>query len=428
MSSVSPTELDWRGPSEAERRARLNRMKAFATALLVLMAVLFVVTRIYEPLHPALGYARAFSEAAMIGALADWFAVTALFRHPLGLPIPHTAIVRRRKNEIGRSLARFVRDHFLVREAVVARLSRADFASRMGRWLEREENAEALTRDAGRLAGWLLDAVDSQALRDSVRAELGQALSRAPATPALGALLDTLVADRHAQQLLDVVVRSVREAVVANQDRIRARIDEESPWWLPRFVDQQIFEKIVAEIMGWLDGIGDGEDTEARQRFLERVGELVERLKTDEVMIARGEALKAELLAHPAVRDYVDQLWLRLRMELAAQARNPDSALRRRLRVSLAELGQALHRDPDLAQRVNAWLTDAVIYLVENYREQIAGVVSDTVERWDADETARRVELNIGRDLQFIRINGTLVGGLVGVTIHALWSLFAGQS
>lgn len=427
MSSISPTDIDWRGPSEAERRARLNRMKAFATALLVLMAVLFVVTKIYEPLHPAIGYARAFSEAAMIGALADWFAVTALFRHPLGLPIPHTAIVRRRKNEIGRSLARFVRDHFLVREAVVARLSRADFASRMGRWLEREENAEALTRDAGRLVGWLLDAVDSQALRDSVRAELGEALSRAPATPAMGALLNTLVADRHAQQLLDVVVRSVREVIVANQDRIRARIDEESPWWLPRFVDEQIFEKIVAEIMSWLDRIGDDGDTEARQRFLEHVGELVERLKTDEALIARGEALKAELLAHPAVRDYVEQLWLKLRMELAAQARNPDSALRRRLLVSLADLGKALRRDPDLAQRVNAWLTDAVIYLVENYREQIAGVVSDTVEGWDADETARRVELNIGRDLQFIRINGTLVGGLVGVTIHTVWTVFVGR-
>ncbi len=427
MSSISPTDIDWRGPSEAERRARLNRMKAFATALLVLMAVLFVVTKIYEPLHPAIGYARAFSEAAMIGALADWFAVTALFRHPLGLPIPHTAIVRRRKNEIGRSLARFVRDHFLVREAVVARLSRADFASRMGRWLEREENAEALTRDAGRLVGWLLDAVDSQALRDSVRAELGEALSRAPATPAMGALLNTLVADRHAQQLLDVVVRSVREVIIANQDRIRARIDEESPWWLPRFVDEQIFEKIVAEIMSWLDRIGDDGDTEARQQFLVHVGELVERLKTDEALIARGEALKAELLAHPAVRDYVDQLWLKLRMELAAQARNPDSALRRRLLVSLADLGKALRRDPDLAQRVNAWLTDAVIYLVENYREQIAGVVSDTVEGWDADETARRVELNIGRDLQFIRINGTLVGGLVGVTIHTVWTVFVGR-
>lgn len=424
MSRASPFTTDWRGPDEAERRARLNRMKAFATALLVLMAVVFVIAKIYEPMHPAIGYVRAFSEAAMIGALADWFAVTALFRHPLGLPIPHTAIVRRRKNDIGRSLARFVRDHFLVREALEARLLRANFAGRLGQWLVREENAGNLSRDVGRLAGWMLDAVDGQALRDSLRQELSAALHRAPAAPAAGALLNALVRGPQAQELLNVIVRHVRDVVERNKDRIRDRIDEESPWWLPGFVDRKIFEKIVAEIMGWLEAIGDDAEHEGRRRFIEKVGELAQALQDDPELVARGEQLKTELLEHPAVNEYLGELWLKLRMQLSAQARDPDSALRQRLSASLCELGEALNRDPELAERVNAWTRDALLYLVDRYREQIAGVISDTVERWDPAETSRRVELNIGRDLQFIRINGTLVGGLVGVTIHALWTAF----
>jgi uncharacterized membrane-anchored protein YjiN (DUF445 family) len=337
--------------------------------------------------------------------------------------VPHTAIVRRRKDDIGRSLAGFVRDNFLERATVERRVARIDFAHRVGEWLAQPERATDLTRDAGGLLGWLLEAVDGQALRDAVRREFTDVLGSVPVSPAAGALLEALVAGEHAESLIDVVVRSAREALAANQDRLRERIDEQSPWWLPGFVDRALFERIVGEVHGWLDAIGDDATHPAREEFRERLAGLIAELRGDPALRLRGETLKAELLGNPAVRDYLEALWLRARARIVEQARAPDSALRGHLAESLQQLGRALHSDPVLAARVNSWVRDALVYLIERYRDGIAGVISETIAGWDAGETARRIELNIGRDLQFIRINGTLVGGLVGIVVHALWSL-----
>lgn len=408
---------------EAEQQRRLTNMKRLATAMLLLMAVIFVASRTYHPAYPWLGWVEAFAEAAMVGALADWFAVTALFRHPLGIPIPHTAIVPRRKDELGENLARFVRENFLVRSALQPRLHNLDAAGRTGAWLAREKNARRVSADAGALLEWLLGTLDSEALRDFLRENLHMELRQMQITPMLGRILDLLTSqDRH-QALMDLAVRVARQHLDENRVLIRIRIDEKSPWWLPGFVDQEIFDKIVGEIEKLLDGIGNDPQHEARLRFNEGVHSFIAALKNDPQMIARGEEIKNELLEHPVVQEYLAGLWQHISDFLLRQAAEPQSMLRQRFETGLISFGEALGRDEALRAQINQWLNDAILRIVRNYREEIGSVISETVRGWDSDVTARRVELAVGRDLQFIRINGTIVGGIAGLAIYAISNL-----
>ncbi|HEX7080906.1 MAG TPA: DUF445 domain-containing protein [Gammaproteobacteria bacterium] len=407
-------------PGQAERARRLKRMQRFATGLLVAMTALFVSAALLGRRYPALGVVEAFAEAAMIGGLADWFAVTALFRRPLGLPIPHTAIVPTRKNEIGRALARFIRDHFLTREAVQGRLERADLVARLGGWLRIEHNARLLSRDAGVALDWLMRAVDSADLRLAMRTSLREALDRVPVNVALSTVIDVLLAGDHAQKLIDQLVQFGREQLERNKAEIRRRIHDRSPWWLPRFVDEEIYDQLVAEFERILNDVGDDRHHPARVQFNERLRSLKASLATDPELIRKGQTLWDELVEHPAVRRYVQELWERMRGYLHASFTTPDSALRVGIEREIRSIGETFTRDADAARRLNRRLEDLVIYLVENYRDPLSEIVSDTIEQWDPDATSERIELHIGRDLQFIRVNGTLVGGLVGVGIYLL--------
>ncbi len=409
---------------EADQQRRLRGMKRLATGMLVLMAGVFVASRIYLPLLPWLSWVEAFAEAAMVGALADWFAVTALFRHPLGLPIPHTAIVPRRKDELGENLARFVRENFLIREALHPRLTALDGAGRAGAWLAQRENAQRVSADAGALLEWLLDTLDSAALRDFLRDNLHMELRQLKVAPLLGRVLELLTHQNRHQALMDLAVRVARQNVDENRVLIRIRIDEKSPWWMPGFVDQEIFDKIIAEVENLLDAIGNDPEHEARQRFNEAVQDFIEQLKSDPATIARGEEIKNELLEHPVVEEYLAGLWQHIGGFLQRQAGEPDSILKERLTDGLVSFGEALQRDPALRSQINQWLNDALLRIVRNYRVEIASVISETIRGWDSDVTARRVELAVGRDLQFIRINGTIVGGIAGLAIHAISRLF----
>jgi uncharacterized membrane-anchored protein YjiN (DUF445 family) len=403
---------------ERERRRRLVRMKRLATGLLLLMSLVFVATW-FVPHTVLVGYVRAFAEAAMVGALADWFAVTALFRRPLGLPIPHTAIVLRRKDQIGASLARFVRDHFLNHQALSPRLARIDFAEGVGRWLARPENARRLSGDAAGFCAWLLDAADDRTLRALLTDNLHLGLRGVRVAPLLGRLLDLLAsADRH-QLLMDQAVRIAREQLDENKFAIRLRIGEQSPWFIPKFVDEELYERIITEIERFLDSVGTDESHPARQKFNAEARAFIERLKTDADLIARVEALKQEVLSHPAVETYLANLWERVSGYLRNETAKEDSELKRRLEQGLVSFAEAVLDNEDMRAQINRWLGDAIQHIVGNYRDEMAGVIEDTVRAWDARDAARRIELQVGRDLQFIRINGTLVGGLAGLLIHA---------
>jgi len=407
-----------------EQRARdLRRMKAVATGLLVAVALVFVAARAAGDGGGALGYVEAFAEAAMVGALADWFAVTALFRHPLGLPIPHTAIIPRRKDQIGQSLGQFVQDNFLTEELLNERLERARVGARLGDWLAHPANALRASAAAGDVIRGALEVVDDQAIGGSIEGLVERRIRATPVAPLVGRAIDLAVENGHHQRLLDATMTGLGNFLDDNRHTFRERLQTESPWWVPESIDDRIFDKIFSGVHRFLDDVGRDHDHEVRRSIDRRVVAFAERLRDDPELVAKGEELKEELLAHPDVRAWIGSLWGEVKQSLDAAAVDADSELRRRMTFSLSQLGERLRTDPELQSKVDRWVASAGGYLVSNYRHEVANMISSTVERWDAESTSARLELQVGRDLQFIRINGTVVGGLAGVLIHALTTL-----
>jgi uncharacterized membrane-anchored protein YjiN (DUF445 family) len=398
---------------------RLRRTRAFATALLAVMAAVYLGTTYFAPPSAFADAARAFAEAALVGGLADWFAVTALFRRPLGLPIPHTAIVPARKNEIGRALARFIRDHFLVREAVARRLARTNLAARLGAWLENGTNASRVSRDLGLALAWALEEeAGGGELRGALGATLRASFDDVPVNHVIATVLEVLATGERADLIVDQLVDFARSELEKNRVSIRVRIHEQSPWWLPKFVDQEIFDKLVGGLEELLDAIANDPEHPARIALRARIAELKSALAADGKLAAKSRALKDELVAHPAVRSYAHELWQRLRHELAAAFADPASPLVRGLEREIGALGARLRNDERLTAELDDWLKELLLHVVENYRDPLSEIVSETIESWDAQATSRRIELNIGTDLQYIRVNGTLVGGLVGLALY----------
>jgi uncharacterized membrane-anchored protein YjiN (DUF445 family) len=402
----------------AGRALRLRRMRAFATALLAVMAAIFVATTWALPHTAWLDPLRAFAEAALIGGLADWFAVTALFRRPLGLPIPHTGVVPARKDDIGRALARFIRDNFLVREAVERRLDRTDLAGRLGAWLDSEANAGRVTHDVAAALDWALRAGDGGELRAALGGTLKQAFNKVPVSSAIATLLEVLTTGTHAQTVIDELVKFARTQLESHRVMIRVRIHERSPWWLPQFVDQEIYDKLMAEVERLLDSIAADPEHPARVELVTRVKSLQQSLAADPKLADKSRALQHDVVAHPAVRAYAHDLWARLAEDLHSALAAPGSELRVGVEQEIRKLGAVLRHDPEVAARLNGWLKQLLLYLVENYRDPLSEIVSETIESWDPIATSKRIEQNIGTDLQFIRVNGTLVGGLVGLLIY----------
>ncbi len=405
--------------------SRLRRMRGLASGLLAVMALAFVVASVYADRSPWLGALRAFTEAALIGGLADWFAVTALFRRPLGLPIPHTAIVPSRKNEIGRALARFIRDNFLVREAVERRLNRAGLATRLGAWLADESHAARVSDDLAAALDWVLRAGDGGELRSALGSSLRTAFNEAPVSSALATLVEVLATGDHAQTLIDQLVQFGRSQLDAHRVSIRVRIHERSPWWLPKFVDQEIYDQLMTEIERLLDEIAADPNHPARTDFAARLKSLQQSLAGDAVLAEKSRALQRDVAEHPAVRAYARDLWARLQEALHAALSDEVSSLRLGVRHQIQDLGAVLSTDAEVAARLDGWLKQLLLYLVENYRDPLSEIVSETIEHWDPAATSARIELQIGTDLQFIRVNGTVVGGLVGLLLYLSWHVVA---
>jgi uncharacterized membrane-anchored protein YjiN (DUF445 family) len=396
----------------------LRSMRAVATGLLIAMALVFIAATWWLPATPLVGAVRAFAEAAVIGGLADWFAVTALFRRPLGLPIPHTAIVPRRKNQIGRALARFIRDHFLVREAIERRLESAALAHRLGVWLEEPGNAARVSRDAGHALSWALDSDGGGDFRAALGKSLHAAFDGVPVARAVGTLLEVLTTGSRVDLIIDHLVSFGRGALDEHRVAIRVRIHEQSPWWLPKFVDQEIYDKLIGEIEHLLEAMAADPAHPARLDVKARLTSLQQAFADDPAFAAKTQALQQDLVQHPAVRAYAAELWERFGAQLRETLRETESPLRLGLERELMAFGVRLRDDATAAAAIDRWLHDLLLYVVDNYRDPLSEIVSETIESWDAAATSRRIELNIGRDLQFIRVNGTLVGGLVGLALY----------
>ena len=418
-------------PDEELKLRSLRAMQRRATGLLVAAAVLFLIARAFEPAHSWLGYLRAFAEAAMVGGLADWFAVTALFRHPLGLPIPHTAIVPSRKDRIGRSLGQFVQANFLARHVVGAKLAAAHPGERFAHWLVQPGHARLVARQAALALSGAAEVLRDDDVNAFVERSLVSRLRKVQAGPLVGRALTLLTADGRHQALLDEALRIAARGVSDNQDVIRQRIAAEAPWWVPGAVEDKLHQKIVDGLERTLQLVSADPHHPLRERFDEAVHNFAERLRTSPESIARAEEVKEELLAHPAVRDYARGIWADVKAALARQADalgHPDAAAGgerppNAVERGLVSLGEAVLADPSLAAKLDGWIVDAALAVIEQYRDEVSELIEGTVAGWDPTATSHRIEVQIGRDLQFIRINGTLVGGLVGVLLYAIGQL-----
>lgn len=403
-----------------DRRRGLRRMKAMATGLLVAVTVLFGITRWLEPRHAWVGYVRAFAEAAMVGALADWFAVTALFRHPMGLPIPHTAIIPRRKDQIGHALGEFVQENFLVPEVLEARLANAHVGRRLGDWLGDEENAARASQMVADVLASGLEALDDGDVSRTVEALVERRIRAVAVAPLVGRAIDIAIDGGHHERLLDAVIVGLDGFLGDNRVALRARLDAESPWWIPESIDDRIFDKIYSGVGRFLADLRANPRHEVRRSISARVAALAERLRDDPDLIARGEELKDEVLSHPAVRGWLRSLWGEMKAASLAAAADPASDLRQQIDASIGRLGQRLRDDTELQAKIDGWVQRLVRDIAERYRSEVSNLIATTVASWDARATADRIEVQVGRDLQFIRINGTVVGGLAGLVIYTV--------
>ncbi len=385
---------------------------------MVVAAVIYVVTEL-DGGDGWVGYVRAFAEAAMVGALADWFAVTALFRHPLRIPIPHTAIIPRRKDQIGRSLGEFVEGNFLTAEVLTTRLEHARVGARLGGWLAEPRHAERAANAVADSLKGAIEVIDDRDIQDALGSAVEQRLRSTAVAPLLGKAVDVAVEGDHHQHLFDSLLTGLGTFIEENRTTFRRRLEQESPWWVPESIDDRIFDKIYNAVHSFLADVGGDPDHEIRRALDERIRRLADRMRTDEKLIARAEEIKLELLAHRDVQDWLASLWLELKQAILQAAGDPQSELRQRLTVALARVGRRLASDAELQAKVDEWVERAAVHVVENYRSELSDIIATTVERWDAADTSRRIELQVGRDLQFIRINGTVVGGLAGLLIHA---------
>ncbi|MPY98436.1 MAG: DUF445 family protein [Actinophytocola sp.] len=401
-------------------------MKGVALGFLVGAAVVFLLASWAEAAGwpEWVGYVKAAAEAGMVGALADWFAVTALFRYPLGIKIPHTAIIPTRKQQLGDSLGEFVGTHFLAPDVVREKVRSADVAKSLGGWLARQENAERVTSE---LANVLRGAVT--VLRDEdVQAVMEQAVAKRIIEkewgPPLGAILGQVVIDGAHHKLVDLVCDRSYVWVRDNHDTVLRVVSDRAPTWSPKFVDGLVADKVYGEVLSFAWAVKVDVNHPMRLALDRFLSEFATDLREDPETIRRAEQVKQQVIEHPDVQKLIGAAWATGKEMLLTATEDPSSELRQRVRQGLCRLGERLASGDALATKVDVWIEDAAAHVVTNYSSELTTLITDTVARWDPQETSRRVELQVGRDLQFIRINGTVVGALAGLAIHTVAELF----
>ncbi|MFH7595162.1 DUF445 domain-containing protein [Streptomyces racemochromogenes] len=409
--------------ADEERRRGVRRMKTTATGLLIGVAVVYVLATCARQAWGAggwAGYVAAAAEAGMVGALADWFAVTALFRRPLGLPIPHTAIIPTKKDQLGVSLGEFVGENFLSADVVRARLHALGIGGRLGAWLAEPEHADRVTAEAATALRGALTV-----LRDAdVQAVVGEAITRraeaAEIAPGIGKTLERVVADGGHRRAVDLVCAKAHDWLVTHGDSVVDAVQGGAPGWTPRFVDRKVGDRVYKELLRFVTEMRDMPGHPARGAVDRFLADFAADLQSDTETRARVERLKSEVLARGEVQDVIASVWTAVRSMIISAAEDERSELRLRVRSSLMSLGARLATDARLQAKVEGWIEGALVYVVTTYRAEITSLITDTVAAWDAEHTSRKIEAHIGRDLQFIRINGTVVGALAGLLIYSV--------
>ncbi len=402
---------------DAQRRRGLRRMRSLALALLVFAGVVYLATL---GRHGFLGFVNAGAEASMVGAIADWFAVTALFKHPLGLPVPHTALIPRRKDMLGRSLEEFVAENFLHEDIVRERIRVAELSHRVGAWLVHPGNSRRVVDEAAAVLHIGLSRVRDADMAELVRDALLPRFLEEPVSPVAGRLLEEIVRDKAHHGLVDLALDEAYRWLSENEATFADVVVERAPWWSPPALNERVTHRLHVELVAWIDDIRTDPDHHARRAVDDLLQKLAQDLLTDPATQERAERLKHRVLSHPQLIATATSLWNAFRRALLDALADPEGPLRRRAQVELETFGRRLIDERALRDRLDEYAADLAVFAVGRYGDELTGVITATIERWDGKEAARRIELHVGRDLQFIRINGTIVGGLVGVLIHAV--------
>ena len=412
--------------ADAEKAAALRKMKLLAVSLLIAMAVIFLVAFALQKQYPWLEYVRAAAEGGMVGALADWFAVTALFKYPMGLKIPHTAIIPNRKDQIGASLGDFVETNFLSEQVVHEKLASMDIARKVGTWLSGPGGPERVAKEGAAVIRGAFTVLNDDDVQAVIESMVRKHLLTPPWGPPVGRLAQRIFDDGHHHALVDLLVDRTVDWVRDNHETVSRLVTDRSPTWVPTFVDGLVGDKVYVEILKFTKAVQADPQHQVRLSIDKYLQDLAQDLQHDPVMIARAEGIKSQVLGDPEVRELASRTWGTIKTALLTAVDDPHSELTVKFKAAVHDFGTRLVVDPELAGKVNKWIGDAAGYLVKTYRSDIAAVITDTVARWDGEETSQKIELQVGKDLQFIRINGTVVGALAGLAIFAVAHLLFG--
>ena len=415
--------LHWPAPvdpaADEAKRLALKRMRRFATLLLVLMAGLYVATSFARARWPWLEYVRAFAEAGVVGACADWFAVVALFRHPFGIPIPHTAIVPQNKARIAGAMGRFITNNFLTPRVVSRRLATIDAARFIAEWLGHPENVQRAARMVALAVPEIVRALPRQQIGAFFRDSAQRGLAKVPAAPLVSHLLAIAWAQGQTQALIERTIELAEDSLSSNKDVIRQKLEAGSSRWIPRFVDGMLAEKVFAAVMATLGEMRNPQHP-WRIELKGAVEDLIKRLKTDPELMTRVEAVKQEVMASPLFHDELHGMWAEIEERLPTDAATYAPQIAAAVESALAGAAEWLRGDPAVQQRINLWMRFLIRRAIVPRRAEIGAFITQVVENWDATTLVNRMELQVGKDLQYIRVNGTLVGGLVGLIIYTL--------
>lgn len=400
-------------------------MKGVALGFLIGATVLFLVCRAAQA-HGApgwVGYVRAAAEAGMVGALADWFAVTALFRHPLGLKIPHTAIIPRKKDQLGEGLGTFVRENFLSPEVVETKLRDAEIAGRLGKWLAEPDHAARVAAETATVLRVGVELLNDEDIQQAIDKTLVKRIAEPQWGPPVGRVLGQLLAENRQEALIQLLADRAFEWALNAGPTIERVVLKDSPSWSPKFVDQLVGDRIHRELMDFTDKVRRNPNHELRQSANRFLFEFADDLQTDPATIARAETVKEQLMERDEVNRAAETAWKTAKRLMLEGVDDPTSTLRARIADSVVRIGESLRDDADLRDKVDNWIVRGAQHLAGQYGAEATTIITDTIQRWDGEEASRRIELHVGRDLQFIRINGTVVGALAGLVIYAIGEL-----
>ncbi len=412
--------------ADAQRRRGLRRMKVVALGFLVGATAVFLGCRWLRAdgvTAAWVGYVGAAAEAGMVGALADWFAVTALFTHPLGIPIPHTAIVKRKKDQLGQGLGTFVRENFLAAPVVETKIWDAQVAGRLGKWLSDYSHARRVAAETATVLRVGVELLRDEDVQQVIDRMFVRRIAEPKWGPPVGRVLATLLAENRQEALIQLLADRAFQWSLNAGEVIQRVVERDSPAWSPRFVDHLVGDRIHRELMDFTDKVRRDRHHELRRSATRFLFDFAADLQHDEATIARAEAVKEQLMARDEITNAAATAWKTAKHLVLEGVDDPSSALRVRITDAVVRVGESLRDDADLRDKVDNWIVRAAQHLVSQYGVEITAIITETIERWDAAEASRRIELHVGRDLQFIRINGTVVGSLAGLAIYAIAQL-----